>query len=203
MEKKERDRLYHGSVEYKAKRRKSYAEQREQYRLQQQKTYIKHREKRLAERKEYVKRNKEKVAAAQHANYMANREKRLAYIKAWREANPTYNRDWTRADPERNREYARRYTARKKGAVRVNLSVAQWREIKEAFNHCCAYCGRKMKHLTQDHITPTTKNGDHHIHNIVPACVSCNSKKHTGPPLSPVQPLLLTIAPERKKKKAS
>jgi 5-methylcytosine-specific restriction endonuclease McrA len=29
------------------------------------------------------------------------------------------------------------------------------------------------------------------LNNVVPACQSCNSKKHDGLPLRPVQPLLL------------
>lgn len=37
------------------------------------------------------------------------------------------------------------------------------------------------------------------LHNIVPACQSCNSKKGRKAPLCPVQPLLLTLAPEETK----
>lgn len=33
---------------------------------------------------------------------------------------------------------------------------------------------------------------------ITGACSSCNSKKHTGPPPIPVQPMLLTVAPRKK-----
>jgi 5-methylcytosine-specific restriction endonuclease McrA len=76
-----------------------------------------------------------------------------------------------------------------------DLSVAQWREIKVAYGHRCVYCGRKMQHLTQDHITPLSKGGSHTAPNVVPACLSCNSKKRARAPLVPVQPLLLTIAP--------
>jgi 5-methylcytosine-specific restriction endonuclease McrA len=60
-----------------------------------------------------------------------------------------------------------------------------------AYGHCCVYCGRKMQRLTQDHITPLSRGGNHTKSNIVPACRSCNSKKGTGEPLVPVQPMLL------------
>jgi 5-methylcytosine-specific restriction endonuclease McrA len=71
------------------------------------------------------------------------------------------------------------------------LTAQDWRDILAAFASHCAYCDRTMTRLTQDHITPLSKGGSHTKSNIVPACRSCNSKKHTGPPLKPVQPLLL------------
>ena len=72
-----------------------------------------------------------------------------------------------------------------------DLTPAQWEDIKNTFNHRCAYCKRKMKRLTMDHITPLIKGGSHTMQNVVPACKSCNSKKQAGAPPVPVQPLLL------------
>ena len=142
--------------------------------------------------KAYVTRNAEKIRARQRAYTATHSETIKARVKAWNKAHP---------EERRNQDLLRK--ARQLGAHRVTLSHAQWREIKEAFDHRCAYCGRKMQRLTRDHITPTVAKGDHHIHNIVPACQSCNSRKGIGPPLKPVQPLLLTLAPEHKKKKVS
>jgi 5-methylcytosine-specific restriction endonuclease McrA len=85
----------------------------------------------------------------------------------------------------------------KRRALKINAPIrdftsAQWKALQEHFSHRCAYCGRRAKgHLTQDHITPLSKGGNHTLSNIVPACKSCNSKKHTGEPLTPVQPMLL------------
>lgn len=78
----------------------------------------------------------------------------------------------------------------RKRAVRATLTLDQWQAILVAYNHHCAYCGKTGK-LTQDHIHPVSKGGEYTIHNIVPACLLCNSKKRTGPPPKPVQPLLL------------
>ena len=94
------------------------------------------------------------------------------------------------------RAYA--YRARKANAPINDFTAAQWREMQGAYDHRCAYCGKRAKgKLTQDHITPLSKGGSHTVSNIVPACRSCNSQKHAGPPLTQVQPLLLTIAPQR------
>ena len=133
----------------------------------------------------------ESVKARQRAYSQEHIEKIKARVKAWNKAHP---------EQRRNHDVLRK--ARKQGAT-ATLSAAQWREIKEAFHHRCAYCGRKMQRLTQDHITPLIDNGDHHLHNVVPACQSCNSRKGKGKPIAPVQPLLLSIAPEHKKRKIS
>jgi 5-methylcytosine-specific restriction endonuclease McrA len=82
-----------------------------------------------------------------------------------------------------------------------DFTAAQWKEMQEAYDHRCAYCGKRCKgKLTQDHITPLSQGGLHTASNIIPACSSCNNRKHTGPPLKPVQPMLLLIAPALKKK---
>lgn len=77
-------------------------------------------------------------------------------------------------------------------AAIADFTPAQWASLQAAFHHCCAYCGIDAKgELTQDHITPLSKGGNHTLSNIVPACQSCNSKKWTGEPLMPIQPLLI------------
>ena len=120
------------------------------------------------------------------AYYAANRQKLCADVRAY-----------SMAHPEVASTTKARRRAHKLGAAINDLTNAQWEEIKAAYGHRCVYCGRKRKRLTRDHISPLSKNGDHTASNIVPACRSCNSRKHAGPPLIPVQPLLLTISPAR------
>jgi 5-methylcytosine-specific restriction endonuclease McrA len=52
----------------------------------------------------------------------------------------------------------------------------------------CHYCGMElsfdmsdsiMQYRTVDHIQPLAMGGSNHIDNLVLACKSCNSKKHT------------------------
>ena len=56
-------------------------------------------------------------------------------------------------------------------------ALEQWRAILAAYKHHYAYCGKKSKKLTQDHVIPVTKDGGYVPENIVPACQPCNSAK--------------------------
>lgn len=136
------------------------------------------------------------------ARYLENPEKHRAARKAWDEAHPGYGAvKWQRR------------SSRQSGAEIVDLSPEQWDEVKAAFGFRCAYCPANCKacrnkthDLHQEHITPVSKGGNYTLHNIVPSCQHCNSRKGTGDPLRPVQPLLLTTATPhipRKRRKAS
>jgi HNH endonuclease len=113
-----------------------------------------------------------------------------------RERSRIANQRRRKEHPDKVHAYEQAYRptkiARKKGAPIYDLTHEQWVAIQEAQDHRCAYCGKRFKwRLTRDHITPLAKNGPHTLHNVIGACKSCNCKKHTGPPLKPVQPLLL------------
>lgn len=130
------------------------------------------------------------------AYYAAHREERLAYAAAWNVAHP-----------EARAAMTRRRRALKAGALVNDSSDAQWQEVLGAFGHRCAYCPpgckackAKMHKLTQDHITPFDAQGSHTLHNVVPACQTCNSRKHTKPAPAMIQPLLLTLAPSKPSK---
>ena len=137
-----------------------------------------------------------------------NPEKAKSYSKKWSQNNKETVQTWRINNRERLNAYGRQYAAanpnvikaiserrraRKANAPINDLTAAQWERIKTAYGYKCVYCGRKMERLTQDHITPISKGGSHTVSNIVPACRSCNSKKGTGAPLTPVQPLLFVI----------
>lgn len=120
------------------------------------------------------------LARNNRARYLRNRERYKPLYRAWKQA----NRDKVRASNAKRK-------ALKRGSPVNTLTAQQWTAIKAHFGHACVYCGRKMAHLTIDHIVPISHGGAHTLQNVVPACQSCNSKKHAGPPLNPVQPLLL------------
>jgi 5-methylcytosine-specific restriction endonuclease McrA len=53
----------------------------------------------------------------------------------------------------------------------------RWRQdIKASWGNRCAYCGSETS-LTLDHVRPKTRGGRDDIHNLVPACRSCNQAK--------------------------
>jgi 5-methylcytosine-specific restriction endonuclease McrA len=137
----------------------------------------------------------EKIKAKGAAYYRANSEKIHERNARWRAANPEKFHAI-------QREGAARRRARKANAPFNDFTAAQWRAMQEAYDHRCAYCGKRRKgQLTRDHITPLSKGGAHTLSNIVPACKDCNMQKHAGPVLQPVQPLLLIVTASKEKKR--
>jgi hypothetical protein len=64
------------------------------------------------------------------------------------------------------------------GVLTVSIPpTAGWEKALRLYSHACAYCGRKGADLTEDHVVALSQGGDHSCENIVPACLSCNSKK--------------------------
>ncbi len=57
---------------------------------------------------------------------------------------------------------------------RISLSK---REVLRRDNYTCQYCGRKMRHLTIDHVIPRHRGGPHTWQNLVAACTTCNRRK--------------------------
>jgi 5-methylcytosine-specific restriction endonuclease McrA len=178
----------------KARRQQRYAVTLGRDPLARQQKYRRYRETSLAARKLYYAKNREAILedgkARQKLYYRANREKILAKNALWEKNHP---------EVKALKNALRK--ARKRNAPVNDLSRTQWQEIKAHYGQRCFYCGRKMQRLTMDHIIPLSKGGSHTASNIVPACLSCNSRKLTGPPPVPVQPLLLTVAPARKKRR--
>lgn len=72
----------------------------------------------------------------------------------------------------------------------ADFTAEQWRQVKAAYKHRCAYCGER-KPLTQDHVLPISQGGHHTASNIVPACRSCNSSKNARLPVVTYQPHLI------------
>ena len=105
--------------------------------------------------------------------YWANREHSLSYAKEYS------HRDWDKTKALLKRSRAKR-RARLQGVTRpeTTLSRIEWESLIVAYDGRCAYCGNKSE-LTQDHIVPISKGGQHTMENIAPACHSCNSSKGT------------------------
>lgn len=91
------------------------------------------------------------------------------YYNAW-------NPGWRRANADKVRAKDQRRRARILASPVNDLTARQWRNIKAAYRHRCAYCG-KRRPLTMDHVIPLSKGGSNTASNVVPACRSCNSSK--------------------------
>ena len=84
-------------------------------------------------------------------------------------------------DPAKKAAKKKRRKALERGATISDFTAEQWLHLKMAFGQRCAYCHKK-KPLTQDHVIPLVRGGNHTASNIVPACQSCNSRKSAGQP---------------------
>lgn len=148
--------------------------------------------------KRYAALHPEKVRAYKRAHWHKHKARYVPRVQAYKATHPDQLRAQEKAyrirHPDRILAKNASRRARLKSAPINDLTAAQWREIKEAYDNRCVYCGRKMKRLSQDHIIPLSKGGSHTVSNVVPACLRCNITKSAGPPPIPVQPLLLTVA---------
>lgn len=81
-------------------------------------------------------------------------------------------------NPRPNRHAAKRRRAFRLRVLVNDFTADQWLALLEAYSRRCAYCGIAGV-LTEDHLVPLSRGGDHTLTNIVPACQSCNSSKHT------------------------
>jgi 5-methylcytosine-specific restriction endonuclease McrA len=61
------------------------------------------------------------------------------------------------------------------------ITRQEWSAILEVHDHRCAYCLRKDLKLTIEHVVPLSRGGWHDPSNVVPACQTCNSRKHNKP----------------------
>lgn len=117
---------------------------------------------RKAYRQKYNRENRDAIRAQCRAYYEQNTDA----VKA-------KSRDWAKANPDKQTAYAKKKRAGRTGYV----SPEAWLAICAEHDNRCAYCLQRAP-LTQDHFLPISRGGLHQIENIVPACQSCNSRKH-------------------------
>ena len=153
--------------------------------------HLAHREERNANMRVYRKAHLEEEKARKHAYNLAHRQEQQAYNYAYHLAHRGEQKAHKRAHPAIHRVNNARRRAWRRG-LPATLTSDQWQAIQRVYHHRCAYCGSKPKMLTQEHVIPLSKGGGTTPENIVPACQSCNSRKHTGPPpvIPPVRLLI-------------
>ena len=142
--------------------------------------YAKNREKVLGGQKQYRIDNLDKVNSYQHQYKEINKDKLTKYHSERYESNKEQinerNRQYYKTHPEGHRIRYQRYRASRR-ELQHTLTVPQWEEIVKQFNGCCAYCGRDIDPLVQEHFIAMSKGGEYGSNNIIPSCKHCNSSK--------------------------
>lgn len=169
MPKNPRDRRVYKAA-YDAANKEKYAAYRElnKERLADEKAewYRANRERVLARVKANSEMNRERILAYQAEYYAANTEKVKATVSAYRKANP-----------EKKQHFENTRRARKAGNGGAHTLVERQDKF-DSIGNVCFYCGQDGK-LSIDHVLPLARGGTNDIENILPACKSCNSRKHT------------------------
>lgn len=104
----------------------------------------------------------------QRQRYLRDKDKMRARNRAWREKNQI-----ALAALKELRQ------GRVASNGRCDLTPCQWAHVLAEFDYRCAYCNVRGGQLTIDHMLPLSRAGEHTAENVVPACRSCNSRKHT------------------------
>jgi len=119
-----------------------------------------------------------------HRWYQNHTEEAKANAKRWRRNNPDKAnacvKRWRDNNPEKVKLLWKFRNYRKHNAE-GRFTLEEWNAKLEEYNYRCAYCGCELNSdtITIDHQIPLFRGGTNYIDNLVPACRSCNSKKHT------------------------
>lgn len=132
-----------------------------------------HREARAAQRI----RRAEKIKLEQKANYLKNREARIAYANKRIKENPEQHKINNAISKKRRHLQIAADTRRRNAKRKANgVFVITKKELAKLNRGPCFYCGAK-ENITVDHVVAIARGGVDGIGNLVSACKSCNSKK--------------------------
>lgn len=84
-----------------------------------------------------------------------------------------------KADPVLLEQYRRRRREWKRQKI-SGISTEEWEVLLETFDFKCAYCRQPFgddRKPERDHIIPVRYGGPRSIHNVVPSCHPCNTRK--------------------------
>jgi hypothetical protein len=135
--------------------------------------YALNAEKYRSKSREWSRRHRDLCNARKRAYRAAHPKAHVNEVMAWRVANIQAYREWARMYQHRRRA--------RKSVTTAALTKREWLAILEYFDGACAYCLRRVQRLTVDHMIAIARGGEHVMDNVVPACLSCNSKKNDAP----------------------
>ena len=179
-----------------SEQKKAYYEQNKEHIKQYKKKYYEENKEMLSEQKKaYYEQNKEHINEYQKQWRESHKEYNQKYKSKWYQENAQRLKPKHQQYREKNKDklhnQAKQWKTINKDRVAIHnakrrslkkqlpatLTVQQWQKIKEIFNHQCAYCGKPLTKLTQEHFIPVSKGGEYTHNNIIPACQSCNCSK--------------------------
>ncbi len=137
-------------------------------------------ERRRAYGREWMRRNADKAREAMRRWRQRHPEAHRAQVRALYAKDP--KRFQARIDASPNRRAVRRATDQRR-RMRLSLNgpsftAQEWLALVARNENRCAYCGAEGP-LHADHRIPLVRGGSGLIDNILPACASCNLRKHT------------------------
>jgi len=142
-------------------------------------------ERQRAYARDWMKRNPEKAREAmrrwraRHPELLrerSRRSRRAARLRDGAKLN-AQRAAYLATHPEVKRAKEQAYRARKAAAA-GSFTGAEWLELVARWGDVCAYDGAAGP-LEPDHRLPLSRGGSNFIDNILPACRSCNGRKHT------------------------
>lgn len=89
-----------------------------------------------------------------------------------------YQKQYKDSFPDRINHWAQKRIARIAGLPH-DLTEEQWYAILEQHDYRCHYCGASGVKFHREHKIPVSRGGGYTASNIVPACPTCNMRKHT------------------------
>lgn len=147
--------------------------------------------------RQWENRNKEHRKEYRKKYYQENKDIILENHRKWRERNKENIKDYYENNREKILEQCKKHSKTEKGRAnhqRANskrrarmknivntLTVKEWLDILKEYKFKCAYCGKEFtlfNRETHDHVIPLSKGGNNTKENVVPACQSCNTRKH-------------------------
>lgn len=185
--------------EERARGRRYYAENTDKVKVSMSRSHAKNAEKIKVYMAQWRANHKEEQAAYRVQYDTEHHEEKVKRMRQWRDTHKEEelayriqydtehrkerregSKRWKREHPDLAVEYEGRRRALKKNAPNNDLTAAQWQERKCEYSNHCAYCLKPITgSIAQEHMTPLSRGGPNTLSNVVPACVSCNSKKWT------------------------
>lgn len=130
-------------------------------------------------------RDREKKLASVTAYYQANIDDKRAYAiryktekrrdPAYRKAETAAGREWRRRNPAK--VSAANARQRAWGRFDPHWTDQEWLDLQALYDHSCLRCGITDVRLEPDHVIPLSQGGPNTIDNIQPLCPGCNGWK--------------------------